>query len=67
MAATSADCQVMENWRYIDNFGLSAGVGRNVGRSWAAIDITASRRSAVRPRCSTNATYIDGTTSPRSG
>lgn len=40
VAATSADCQVMESWRYIDNFGLAAGVGRSVGRSWAAVDLT---------------------------
>jgi len=39
VAATSADCQVMENWRWIDNFGLSAGVGRGIGRSWSAVDL----------------------------
>lgn len=27
-AATSVDCDVMENWRYIDNFGLGSNVGR---------------------------------------
>lgn len=27
-AATSVDCEVMENWRYIDNFGLGSNVGR---------------------------------------
>ena len=40
VAATSADCQVMESWRYIDNFGLAAGVGRSVGRSWEAVDLS---------------------------
>lgn len=40
VAATSADCQIMESWRYIDNFGLAAGVGRSVGRSWAAVELT---------------------------
>lgn len=40
VAATTADCQVMENWRYIDNFGLAAGVGRSIGRSWSATDLT---------------------------
>lgn len=27
-AATSVDCEIMENWRYIDNFGLGSNVGR---------------------------------------
>lgn len=27
-AATSVDCEVMENWRYIDDFGLGDNVGR---------------------------------------
>lgn len=27
-AALSVDCEVMENWRYIDNFGLGENVGR---------------------------------------
>jgi hypothetical protein len=27
-AACSVDCEIMENWRYIDNFGLGANVGR---------------------------------------
>lgn len=40
VAATSADCQVMENWRYIDNFGLASGVGRGIGRSWSAVELT---------------------------
>lgn len=44
LAATSGDCQVMENWRYIDNFGLSAGVGRGIGRSWAAVELSTGHR-----------------------
>lgn len=44
IAATSADCQVMENWRYLDNFGLSAGVGRATGDSWAALDLSTGHR-----------------------
>lgn len=44
VAATSADCQVMEDWRYIDNFGLSAGVGRTVGNSWAALQLSTGHR-----------------------
>lgn len=39
IAATTTDCQVIENWRHIDNFGLSAGVGRNPQRSWAAVEL----------------------------
>lgn len=27
-AATSVDCEVMEVWRYVDNFGLGSNVGR---------------------------------------
>jgi len=45
VAATSADCQVMEDWRYIDNFGLSSGVGRTVGNSWAALQLTTGHRN----------------------
>lgn len=40
VAATSADCQIMESWRYIDNFGLAGGVGRNIGQSWSATDLS---------------------------
>lgn len=39
-SATSADCQVMENWRYIDNFGLGTSVGRaGIGECWAAVNL----------------------------
>jgi hypothetical protein len=38
-AATSADCQVMESWRYIDNFGLAAGVGRALITNYAAVNL----------------------------
>jgi hypothetical protein len=43
-AATSADCQVMESWRYIDNFGLTAGVGRAAGISYAAVSLANGHR-----------------------
>lgn len=43
-AATSADCQVMESWRYIDNFGLTAGVGRALITTWAAVDLVTGHR-----------------------
>ena len=43
-AATSVDCQVMENWRYIDNFGLSAGVGRGMITAYAAVDWSTGHR-----------------------
>lgn len=39
-AAVSADCQIMESWRYIDNFGISSSVGRaGVGEAWAAVNL----------------------------
>lgn len=44
VAATSADCQIMESWRYIDNFGLADGVGRATGESWASTDMTTGHR-----------------------
>lgn len=40
-AATSVDCEVMENWRYIDNFGL----GDNVGRA----PVSARNEVTIRP------------------
>jgi hypothetical protein len=43
-AAISVDCQVMESWRYIDNFGISTPVGRSVGNSYAATDLTTGHR-----------------------
>ena len=43
-AATSSDCQVMESWRYIDNFGLSEGVGRSLVTAYAAVDQTSGHR-----------------------
>ena len=43
-AATSADCQVMESWRYVDNFGLSAGVGRAMITAYAAVNLTTGHR-----------------------
>lgn len=43
-AATSADCQVMESWRHIDNFGLSDGVGRALVTSWAAVERSTGHR-----------------------
>ena len=43
-AATSADCQVMESWRYIDSFGLTAGVGRALVTSYAAVELGTGHR-----------------------
>lgn len=43
-AATSADCQVMESWRYIDNFGLTEGVGRALTTSYATVDLSTGHR-----------------------
>jgi hypothetical protein len=43
-AATSADCQIMESWRYIDNFGMTAGVGRSMAASYSAIKLVTGHR-----------------------
>ncbi len=43
-AATSADCQVIESWRYIDNFGITNGVGRAFGISYTAVDLATGHR-----------------------
>jgi hypothetical protein len=43
-AATSADCQVIESWRYIDNFGITQSVGRADGLSYAAVDLSTGHR-----------------------
>lgn len=39
-AAVSSDCQVLENWRYIDNFGISDPLGRASAISYVAINLT---------------------------
>ena len=43
-AATSSDCQVLETWRFIDSFGLSEGLGRASGISYAAINVVTGHR-----------------------
>lgn len=43
-AATSADCQVMESWRAIDNFGMTAGIGRSMVTGYAAVNLTTGHR-----------------------
>jgi hypothetical protein len=43
-AATSADCQVIESWRYIDNFGITESLGRADGLSYAAVDLSTGHR-----------------------
>lgn len=43
--ATSSDCLVLENWRWIDGFGLQQGVGRSgVGTSYAAVNLSTGHR-----------------------
>lgn len=44
LAATSADCQVMEAWRYIDAFGISEGVGRSLVTAYAAVDMASGHK-----------------------
>jgi hypothetical protein len=45
-SAVGVDCDVMENWRYIDNFGLTSGVGRApVATIWVAVNLTTGFRS----------------------
>jgi len=40
-AALSCDCDVMENWRYIDSYGLSGNVGRApITTAYQAVDLT---------------------------
>lgn len=43
-AATSADCQIIESWRYIDNFGIAESVGRASGVSYVAVDLATGHR-----------------------
>lgn len=43
-AAVSADCQVMESWRYYDNFGITQQLGRADGLSYAAVDMSTGHR-----------------------
>lgn len=60
-AAISCDCQVMENWRWIDSFGLQNGVGRASAESYAAVDLTTGHRVTRSSRAQAEA-YIDGPT-----
>jgi hypothetical protein len=43
-AATSADCQVLESWRYYDSFGLTQSLGRATGVSYTATNLTTGHR-----------------------
>lgn len=43
-AAISSDCQVMENWRFTDSFGLTGDVGRASGESYAAVDLATGQQ-----------------------
>lgn len=43
-AAISCDAQVMESWRWIDDFGISEPLGRASGSSYAAVDLTTGHR-----------------------
>ena len=66
-AATSVDCQVLETWRFIDSFGLTEGLGRSTGISYAAVQLTTGHRvyfTDPRPTVAkANATsYVTGRT-----
>jgi hypothetical protein len=58
-AAISCDCQVMENWRYIDNFGLQGNVGRTGAQSYAAVDLDTGHRVTWASEAQAE-DYIDG-------
>lgn len=60
-AAISCDCQVMENWRYIDSFGLQGDVGRASGKSYAAVDLNTGHQVA-KASLSQAQSYVDGPT-----
>lgn len=60
-AATSADCQVIESWRYIDNFGITQSVGRADGLSYAAVDLSTGHR-VLFDTLSAATTFITGKT-----
>lgn len=55
-AAVGVDCEVMENWRYIDNFGLGANVGRApIGNTWVAVHLATAYRSYFSTQAAANA------------
>lgn len=59
-AAVSTDCQVMESWRYIDNFGISDPVGRaGIGTSWVAVDLATGQREHFASQSLANS-FISG-------
>lgn len=63
-AAISADCQVMENWRYIDSFGISEPLGRaGDGMSYAATDLTTGHRVFFAER-SEAVSYVSARATP---
>lgn len=49
-AAISADCQVIESWRYIDDFGITDNVGRADGVSYVAVDLATGHRVVFHTR-----------------
>jgi hypothetical protein len=63
-AATSADCQVMESWRYIDAFGISEPLGRaGAGKSYAATDLSTGHRVFFATRAAAQS-YVSGRSAP---
>lgn len=63
-AAISADCQVMESWRYIDSFGISNPVGRaGVITAYFAVDRASGHRVPFSLE-SAAATFIASQTTP---
>lgn len=63
-AAISVDCQVMENWRYIDSFGISEPLGRaGDGMAYAAVDLTTGHRVFFATRAAAES-HVSGRTTP---
>lgn len=54
-SAVGVDCEVMENWRFIDSYGLGDSVGRApVGNVWVAVNLATGYRSYQASQAAAN-------------
>jgi hypothetical protein len=60
-AAISSDCQVMESWRYIDNFGISSPLGRSDGSSYAATELSTGHQMFYTTKAEADAFVVGKT------
>jgi len=60
-AAISSDCQVIENWRWIDNFGISEPLGRAEGAAYAVVQMNTGHRVLFHDKADADAFLVGKT------